>query len=50
MKTPRTTAEFVQFDNAMKRILTVSKTELQRRLDAEKTAKKASSRGSSDKG
>jgi hypothetical protein len=32
------------FDRAMKKILSVSKVELQRRLDAEKAAKKASSR------
>lgn len=32
------------FDTAMKKILSVSKVELQRRLDAEKAAKAASSR------
>jgi hypothetical protein len=38
------------FDRAMKKILSVSKIELQRRLDAEKVAKAASSRASSGKG
>jgi hypothetical protein len=36
-----------RFDAAMKKILSVSKVELQRRLDAEKAAKAASSRASS---
>jgi hypothetical protein len=31
-------AEYQNFDNAMRRVLTVSKDELQRRLDAEKLA------------
>jgi hypothetical protein len=31
--------EYENFDNAMRRVLTVSKTELQRRLDAEKQAR-----------
>jgi hypothetical protein len=39
-----------RFDRAMKKILSVSKVELQQRLDAEKAAKAASSRASSDKG
>ena len=38
------------FDRAMKKILSVSKEELQRRLQAEKAAKAASSRASSGKG
>lgn len=38
------------FDAAMKKILSVSKIELQRRLDAEKAAKAASSRASFGKG
>ena len=38
-----------KFDAAMKKILNVSKDELQRRLEAEKAAKAASSRASSDK-
>ena len=38
-----------RFDHAMKKILSVSKVELQQRLDAEKAAKAASSRASSDK-
>jgi hypothetical protein len=38
-----------KFDAAMKKILSVSKQELQRRLEAEKAAKKASSRVSSGK-
>jgi hypothetical protein len=37
------------FDAAMKKILGVSKVELQRRLGAEKAAKAASSRASSGK-
>jgi hypothetical protein len=37
------------FNAAMKKILSVSKEELQRRLDAEKAAKAASARASSDK-
>jgi hypothetical protein len=37
------------FNAAMRKILSVSKEELQRRLDAEKAAKAASSRASSDK-
>jgi hypothetical protein len=43
------TPEFQNFDTAMKKILSVSKAELQRLLDAEKAAKKASSRASSGK-
>jgi hypothetical protein len=39
-----------KFDSAMKKILSVSKVELQRRLDAEKSAKAASSHVSSGKG
>jgi len=39
-----------KFDAAMKKILSVSKVELQRRLDAEKAAKAASSRASGGKG
>ncbi len=42
--------EHENFDAAMKKILSVSKVELQRRLDAEKTAKATSSRASSGKG
>jgi hypothetical protein len=37
------------FDAAMKKILSVSKQELQRRLEAEKAAKTASSRVHADK-
>lgn len=39
-----------KFDQAMKKILSVSKVELQRRLDAEKAAKTASSRVHDGKG
>jgi hypothetical protein len=42
--------ESEKFDTAMKKILSVSKDELQRRLEAEKATKKASSRASSGKG
>lgn len=38
------TGEFDRFDNLMKRVVTVSKTELQRRIDAERTAKTSVSR------
>ena len=38
------------FDQAMKKILSVSKEELQRRLDAEKATKAAFSRASGGKG
>ncbi len=38
-----------KFDAAMKKILSVPKEELQRRLAAEKAAKAASSRASSEK-
>ena len=37
--------EFDRFNNAMKRILSVSKVELQRRIEEEKSAKAASSHG-----
>jgi hypothetical protein len=37
------------FEAGMKKILSVSKEELQRRMEAEKAAKQASSRASSDK-
>jgi hypothetical protein len=37
--------EFDRFNNAMKRILSVSKVELQRRMEEEKSAKAASSHG-----
>ncbi len=37
------TGEFDRFDNLMRRVLTVSKTELQRRLEDEKTSKVSSS-------
>jgi hypothetical protein len=36
---PKPNPEFDNFDNAMRRVLQVSKTELQRRLDAEKLAR-----------
>jgi hypothetical protein len=36
MKTPPDTPEFTRFTHAMKDILKVSKTELQKRIDAEK--------------
>ncbi len=39
------TGEFDRFDSAMKRILSVSKIELQRRIAEEKSAKAASSHG-----
>jgi hypothetical protein len=42
--------ESQKFDAAMKKILSVSKVELQRRLDAEKATKAASSHASSGKG
>jgi len=38
------TGEFDRFDNLMRRVVTVSKTELQRRIDAERTAKTSVSR------
>lgn len=38
------------FDAAMKKILSVSKEELQRRMEAEKASKQASSRARADKG
>jgi hypothetical protein len=41
--------ESEKFDGAMRKILSVSKVELQRRLDAEKAAKATSSRASSGK-
>jgi hypothetical protein len=44
------TTERERFDSAMKKILSVSKVELQRRLDAEKAAKAASSRVRAGKG
>jgi len=44
-----TSLEAMKFDQAMKKILSVSKVELQRRLDTEKAAKAASSRVSSGK-
>ncbi len=40
----KTSAEFEKFNATMKRVLSVSKVELQRRLGAERAAKKASSR------
>lgn len=43
-------SESEKFDHAMKKILSVSKVELQRRLNAEKAAKAASSRVSFGKG
>jgi hypothetical protein len=36
----KTNSEYEKFDSAMRRVLTVSKEELQRRLDAEKLANK----------
>jgi hypothetical protein len=39
MKTPPDTPEFTRFTHAMKDILKVSKTELQKRIDAEKKTK-----------
>jgi hypothetical protein len=38
--------ELEKFDAAMKKILSVSKEELKRRMEAEKASKKASSRAS----
>jgi hypothetical protein len=35
---PKPSAEFRNFDNAMRRVLTVSKEELQRRMEADKLA------------
>ena len=42
--------EYDAFNKAMKKILSVSKKELKRRLEAEKAAKTASSRVHADKG
>jgi len=36
----KSNSEYENFDNAMRRVLAVSKAELQRRLDAEKLANK----------
>jgi hypothetical protein len=44
-----TSPESNKFDQAMQKILSVSKQELQKRLDAEKAAKMASSRVRADK-
>ena len=41
MKTPPDNPEFAKFTEAMRKIMGVSKTELQRRIDAEKKEKQA---------
>jgi len=42
MKTPPDNPEFARFTSAMRQIMTVSKTELNRRMEAEKRKPKAS--------
>ena len=44
MKTPPKNPEFARFTDAMKTIMKVSKTELQRRMEAEKTETKKAKR------
>jgi hypothetical protein len=48
MKKPPNNPEFARFTDAMRSILKVSKTELNRRLEAEKRKPKASASPSSD--
>jgi hypothetical protein len=47
MKTPPDNPEFARFTGAMRQIMRVSKIELQRRMDAEKVAKRPSKVSSS---
>ncbi len=42
MKTPPDTPEYNKFTDALRTVLSVSKEEMQRRLEAEKTAKPSS--------
>ncbi len=44
MKTPPKNQEFARFTDAMRTIMKVSKTELNRRMEAEKTDKKKAKR------
>ena len=46
MKQPPDNPEFAKFTLAMRKILSVSKTELNRRIEAEKQAKSSASRDS----
>jgi hypothetical protein len=47
MKTPPTTPEFARFTNAMRDILKVSKSEMQKRIETQKETGKRLSKGAS---